>query len=213
MILRMSTRAREILVILIAAGFSASCGTSRPIKYYELDLPDAPAAPAADATPALPISLLVARVTAGHLYRDERLVYRASELELGTYEYQRWSEPPVDMVQESLISALRATKEYGSVAAVASNLRGDYIVRAHLDALDEVDKPQLAGRFSLDVELYDPKSASIVWSDSYTHDEPVGGKNVVDVVKALNDNVRTGTQTLAHSLGRYLANHPPESSR
>lgn len=201
---------REILLILMIAGFSASCGSSRPIKYYELDVP---AAPTQDAAPTLPVSLIVARVTGDHLYHDERLVYRASELQLGTYEYQRWSEPPVDMIQESLISALRATKQYRSVAAIASNLRGDYIVRAHLDALDEVDKPQLAARFALQLELYDPKSASIVWSDSYTRDEPVSGKNVVDVVKALNDNVRAGTQTLAENLSRYFASHPAQGGR
>ncbi|HKQ86767.1 MAG TPA: ABC-type transport auxiliary lipoprotein family protein [Candidatus Acidoferrales bacterium] len=210
MIRQMHARMREILLILIVAGLSASCGSSRPIKYYELDVPDAPVE---NATSALPVSLLVARVTADHLYRDERLVYRASELQLGTYEYQRWSEPPADMIQESLISALRATKQYRSVAAIASNLHGDYIVRAHLDALDEVDKPQLAARFSLHLELYDPKSASIVWSDSYTHDERVSGKNVVDVVKALNDNVRAGTQTLVENLGRYFASHPLQGER
>lgn len=209
MISHMSKKVREIAAILVVVGFCASCGTSRPIKYYELDVPNAPVE---DAAPTLPVSLLVARVTGGHLYHDERLVYRASELQLGTYEYQRWSEPPVNMIQESLISALRATRQYRSVSPIASNLRGDYIVRAHLDALDEVDKPQLAARFSLDLELYDPKSASVVWSDSYTHDAPVSGKNVVDVVKALNDNVRTGTQTLAENLSRYFASHPPQGA-
>ncbi len=210
MILRIGTRAREVLLILMVAGFSASCGSSRPVKYYELDVPNTPAE---DASSILPVSLLVSRVTGDHLYHDERLVYRASELQLGTYEYQRWSEPPVDMIQQSLISALRATHQYRAVAAIASNLRGDYIVRAHLDALDEVDKPQLAARFSLELELYDPKSASIVWNDSYTHDQPVSGKSVVDVVKALNDNVRTGTETLVANLGRYFATQPPQNSR
>jgi ABC-type uncharacterized transport system auxiliary subunit len=210
MTLRMNSRVREILLVLIVAGFCASCGTSRPIKYYELDVPNTPVE---DAVSTLPISLIVARVTADHLYRDERLVYRASDVQLGTYEYQRWSEAPVDMIQQSLISALRATKQYRSVAAIASNLHGDYIVRARLDALDEVDKPQLAARFSLELELYDPKSASVVWSDSYTHDEPVRGKSVVDVVRALNDNVRTGTETLAGNLGRYFASHPADGAR
>ena len=202
---RPNVKVRDALVILLMAVFSASCGASRPIKYYQLDTPKEPAR---DASSQSDVALLVARVTAGHLYRDERLVYRASELELGTYEYQRWSEAPVDMIQESLIATLRATKQYRSVDAVASNLRGDYIVRARLDAFDEIDKPQLAARFSLRLEVYDPKSAEVLWSDSYTHDEAVQGKKVINVVEALDENVKEGMEQLAKNLGNYFSRRP-----
>lgn len=206
MTIQPNAKVRNVVLILLIAVFSASCGASRPIKYYALDVPKEPAQ---DPSSQFPVSLLVARVTAGHLYRDDRLVYRTTELELGTYEYQRWSEPPVDMIQDSLIATLRATKRYRSVDPMASNMRGDYIVRARLDALDEVDKPQLAARFSLRLELYDPKSGEVLWSDSYAHDQPVQGKQVADVVGALDANVKIGMQQLAESLGRYFASRPP----
>ena len=61
------------LMVLIAAS-AAGCGGSRPIKYYVLD---AGPAPAVSATPQIPVTLLVSRVTAAHLYRDDRLVYGA----------------------------------------------------------------------------------------------------------------------------------------
>lgn len=210
MTIRPNANVRNALLILLIAAFSASCGAPRPIKYYALDVPKELTQ---DPSSQYPVSLLVARVTAGHLYRDDRLVYRTSELQLGTYEYQRWSEPPVDMIQESLIAALRATKQYRSVDPVASNLRGDYIVRARLDALDEVDKPHLSGRFSLRLELYDLKSDQILWSDSYSHDQPVQGKNVVDVVAALNANAKAGMEQLAGNLGQYFASRPPATAR
>lgn len=197
-------RIREALLVLIAAAISAGCGASRPMKYYTLDLPPEPTqAP----TPQFPVTLLVARVASSHLYRDDRLVYGVSAEELGTYEYQRWAEPPVDMIQDGLVASLRSTNQFRSVAAVASNLRGDYLVRAHLDALDEIDKPQLAGRFSLQIELYDPKTAATVWSDSYSHDQPVNGKQVPDVVAALDQNVKAGLNQLAVNLGQYFASH------
>jgi ABC-type uncharacterized transport system auxiliary subunit len=113
------------------------------------------------------------------------------------------------MVQDSLISALRATKQYRTVAAVASNMRGDYLVRARLEALDEVDKPQLAAHFAMQIELYDPKAGATVWSDSYTHDEPVQGKKIVDVIAALNQNVDAGMSRLTSDLAQYFAAHPP----
>jgi ABC-type uncharacterized transport system auxiliary subunit len=198
-------RIREVLLVLLFAGISAGCGASRPMKYYTLD---ASPEPAQAALAQFPVALLIARVTSTHLYRDDRLVYSVSALQLGTYEYQRWAEPPVDMIQESLIASLRSTKQFRSVSAVASNLRGDYLVRSRLDAFDEIDKPQLAGRFSMQIELYDPKTASTVWSDSYSHDEPVSGKKVPDVVAALDRNVKIGLNHLASDMSQYFASHP-----
>lgn len=210
MTLPSTANVRDTLLVLAIAIFSASCGASRPIEYYSLDPPGEPLQAASS---RFPISILVARVTGGPLYRDDRLVYRTSELELGIYEYRRWSEPPVDMIQESLISALRSTKQYRSVDALASNMRANYIVRAHLEALDEIDKPELAARFSLHVDLYDPKSALVVWSDSYAHDQRVGGKKVIDVVRALDQDVQAGIRQMTGDIGSYFASHPAAADR
>jgi ABC-type uncharacterized transport system auxiliary subunit len=199
-------RFRQILLVAIAAGIAAGCGTSRPMTYYVLETP---APPEQSSAPQFPVTLLVARVTASELYREDRLVFAASPVELGTYEYQRWAEPPVDMIQDELIASLRATKDFRAVSPVASNMRGDYLLRAHLDALDEVDKPRMAAHFSIQLELYDPKSGSTVWSDSYSHDEPVSGKKVDDVVEALNQDVKNGMTQIASDLTQYFASHQP----
>jgi ABC-type uncharacterized transport system auxiliary subunit len=189
-------------IVLAIAAMASACGSSRPVKYYALDVTPQPAT----STPGqFPVSLLVARVTSTHLYRDDRLVYGVSAEELGTYEYERWAEPPVDMIQDSLIASLRSTKQFRSVAAVSSSMRGDYLLRAHLEALDEIDKPQLAARFSIQLELYDPRAAATVWSDSYMHDEPVNGKKVEDVITALDENVKAGMNQLSGSLAQYFA--------
>jgi ABC-type uncharacterized transport system auxiliary subunit len=184
----------------------SACGASRPVKYYSLDV-DPPTGSTAIAAPQFPVRLLVARVVASHLYRDDRLVYGYDSPELGTYEYQRWAESPVDLIQDAIVSSLRASGRYRSVSGVASNLRGEYLVRTHLYALEEVDKPSLVARFSLQMELYDPRSQSIVWSQTYTHDEPVKGKKVPDVVEALEVNVISGIAQLNGSLGQYFADH------
>jgi ABC-type uncharacterized transport system auxiliary subunit len=192
-------------IVLAMAALASACGSSRPVKYYALDVTPQPAA---SASAPFAVSLLVARVTSTHLYRDDRLVYGVSAEELGTYEYERWAEPPVDMIQDSLIASLRSTKQFRSVSAVSSSLRGDYLVRAHLEALNEIDKPQLAARFSIQVELYDPRAAATVWSDSYSHDQPVTGKKVADVVAALDENVKAGMNQLSGDLAQYFANRP-----
>lgn len=209
----MTTRqVQQALLIILAAGITAACGASRPVKYYVLDTGTA-AAPVPDSSPArFPIRLLVGRVTASHLYRDDRLVYGSGPVQLGTYEYERWAEPPAGMIQDMLARSLQSTGAYRSVSDLRSNARGDYIVRGELNALDEVEGPTLAARFSFQIELFDPKANATIWSDSYTHDEPVTGKKVSDVVEALDRNVSAGLAQLTSHLGQYFAAHPREQS-
>jgi ABC-type uncharacterized transport system auxiliary subunit len=202
-------RVQEAVLLFVLVGICSACGASRPVKYYVLDSGPAPV----NASPAqLPITLLVTRITAPLLYRDDRLVFGSGSVRLGTYEYERWAESPAEMVQGMLVSSLRASGQYRSVAQVSSSFRGDYIVRGHLYALDEVDKPDLAGRFSLEIELFDPKVGETLWTSSYSHDEPVSGKTVTDVVEALDKNVHAGLQQLTANLGQYFAGHPPHSA-
>jgi ABC-type uncharacterized transport system auxiliary subunit len=197
---------------IFCALLCAGCGASRPVRYYVLDPGAGSTSSATTAAPRFPITLLVTRISSAHLYHDDRLVYGSGPVQLGTYEYQRWAEPPVEMVQDTLIASLRSTGDYRSVSAIGSNLRGEYIVRGHLYSLDEVDKPEIAARFSIQLELFDPRTGTTVWTSSYSHDEPVGGKTVPDVVEALDRNVHTGLQQLTTSLGQYFASHPPQAS-
>jgi ABC-type uncharacterized transport system auxiliary subunit len=201
------SRLGQIASVILLAGITAACGASRPVKYYILDAGPMPAATTAT---AFPVNLLVARIATSHLYRDDRLVYGSNSMELGTYEYQRWAASPADMVQDMLISALRATGQYHSVSGMGSNSRGDYIVRGHLYSLCELDKPELATRFSLEIELFDFKAGAVVWTGSYSHDAPVRGKGVPDVVESLDKNVRAGMQQLTTSLNQFFASHSPQ---
>ena len=143
---------------------------------------------------------------------SDRLVYGAGPVQLGTYEYQRWAEPPTEMVQDGLIASLRSSGQFRSVSAISSNLRGEYLLRGHLNALDEVDKPEIAARFSIQLELMDSKTGASLWTGSYSHDTPVAGKAVADVVQALDQNVHDGLSQLSAQVGEYFASHPLQSS-
>ncbi len=207
---RAGQRTGQALLLLAMAGICCGCGASRPVKYYVLDAEAGKPAPMTNTSAKYPITILVARIASSHLYHDDRLVYGAGPVELGTYEYQRWAEPPAEMVQDTLVSSLRSTGQYRSVSPIGSNLKGEYILRGRLYALDEVDNPAITARFSIGLELFDTKTGTTVWTNSYSHDEPVNGKTVPDVVQALDQNVRTGLAQLAASLGEYFASHPPQ---
>lgn len=185
------------------------CGASRPVKYYVLD---ANMPPAASAQP-LPVTLLVGRIATTQLYRADRLVYGSGPVMLGTYEYERWAESPADMVQDILIISLRASGRYRSVTRMSSSVRADYIVRGRLFSLYDVEnKSQILARFSMQLDLFDPKSGMTVWSDNYSHDEPVSGKKVPDVVEALDKAVGAGVQQLTSNMSEYVAAHLPAQS-
>jgi len=201
-------RVQQTALILAFTAFLSACGAPRPVSYYVLDV--APSSVPASAGQQFPVTLSVGRIATTHLYRDDRLVFGSGPVELGTYEYERWAEPPADMVQDILITALRSSGQYRSVSRMNSAVRADYIIRGRLFALYEVDKPKLVGRFSMQLELVDPKSGMTIWTDSYSQDEPVKGKKVQDVVEALDTGVRGGVEHLVGGLSEYFAAHPPQ---
>jgi ABC-type uncharacterized transport system auxiliary subunit len=201
-------RISQVALVILAAGLSAACGASRPYKYYILDVnPPAPASQPAQ----YPVNLVVGRVSAPELYRDSRIVYGSGDVQLGAYEYQRWAEMPAEMLQQTLVTSLRATGQYRSVTRIGSSARGDYILRGQLYSLYGVDRPAMVARFSMEVDLFDVKSGDTVWSDRYSHDEPVEGKTVANVVEAMDRDVRAGMNQFATNLGQYFAAHPPQT--
>jgi ABC-type uncharacterized transport system auxiliary subunit len=198
---------RFAAVTVLLAGIAAGCGSARPVKYYVLDTGITPAsAPSA----VYPYAIMVARPSTSHLYRDDRIVFGAGPVQLGTYYDHRWAQTPADMMQDSLISTLRASGQYRSVSRLGSGPRGDYVVRSFLDSMYEVDQPQLLARFVMRVELYDPKTGTTVWVGNYSHDQPVGEKNVSAVVEAMDKNVHDGMAQLAAGISQYFAAHPPQ---
>ena len=126
--MKVNRRIAQIGLILATTGILCACGASRPVAYYVLDIEPPQDTPAAK----LPVALAVGRIATTHLYRDDRLVYGSGPVELGTYEYERWAEPPAEMIQDILIAYLRGTGQYRSVSRLTSSLRPDYIVRGRL---------------------------------------------------------------------------------
>jgi ABC-type uncharacterized transport system auxiliary subunit len=207
---RVLSRRMQLSALLILAMLVAGCGAARPVKYYVLDMNPAPAN---TASAQIPVTLLVGRLVASQLYHDDRLVYGSGPVQLGTYEYDRWAEPAADMVQNMLVTILRRQGQFRAVSKVTSNVRGEYVVRGHLFAMYGEDQPELVARFTLQLELYDPSTRTMVWSQIYTHDEPVQGKTVPDIVIAMDKNVTAGLLQLSAGIEQYFVNHPPQQAQ
>jgi ABC-type uncharacterized transport system auxiliary subunit len=194
--------------VFLAAGLAAGCGAARPSKYYQLTVPRDPGA--AKSIDPMPVTLVIGRLKASHLYREDRIVYTIKGEQMGTYEYQRWALPPTEMIEELLLHELRATGHYAEIYPVGSGTRGDYLLHGSLLDFKEVSGNGLLARVTLDLELRDTKSGATVWTHDYSHDEAVSGKEISAVVAALDRNVQRGVSEVRTSLDEYFAAHPPK---
>jgi ABC-type uncharacterized transport system auxiliary subunit len=133
------------------------------------------------------------------------MAYRMGANEIGTYQYSRWVEPPVEMIQGSLIRLLQSSGNYTSVASLGSSSDGQFVVRGRLYDFEEVDGASITGLVSMEFDLYDRKSGKVVWSHSYSQSEPVQGKEISSIVNALDVNLNRGLKEVAAGLNQYLS--------
>ncbi len=195
-----------IMAAALTVGLLGGCGATRPSKYYQLTVPaDAGAVEKAD---MVPVTLLLGALMTSHLYREDRIVYGNGAEQMGTYEYQRWAEPPAEMIQEVLLRELRASGRYRAVHYRRSNMQGDFAIRGHLYDFKEVTAGPMSARVTLELDMRDLKSGATVWTHYYTHDEPASGTDVPAIVAALDKNVQRGVKEVVESLDQYFATHP-----
>jgi ABC-type uncharacterized transport system auxiliary subunit len=196
----------ERAIILAFVMLLSSCAKPRPIKYYQITYPaSVPAAPE-----AIDTTLLVRSFEAPHLYLDDRIVYGYDSPEMGTYEDQRWAEPPVEMLRDSIIRGLRSTGKFRTVYTARSDMSGRYILSGHLYDFKELDGTTISARLGFEARLWDRKSRALLWSYSYSYDEPAAEKSVSAVAAAMDKNVRRGVQGIGESLTEYFKVHPPQ---
>jgi len=203
---------RKIAVWLwaLAVSLASGCGATRPSSYYQLTVPG-DIAPVADPKP-YPVTLLVGPIRTSHLYREDHIVYSSNGESMGTYEFQRWAQPPTEMIQEILLRQLRTSGRYRGVDVLRSNSRGDYLLFGRLFDFKEVSGNALVARLTVEWELRDMKTASTVWTHYYTHDEPVNGKEMSSVVAALDHNVQQSVGEVKSGLDQFFSARQPNHS-
>ncbi len=203
-----TTLSSSLLAVVLLAG----CGAGRPSRYYQLSAARETLRPAVGAE-QYPVTILVTPFQTSHLYREDRIVYSSGREEMGLYQYERWTEPPSEMLHEIIVRQLRSSGRYKEVYSLRSSARGEFILRGHLYDMKEIATGSgLAARVTFEAELVDAKTRNTIWTHPYTHDEPVPSKDVAAVVAALNRNVQAGVSDLTASLEQYFASHPSNPS-
>ena len=185
----------------------AGCGSPKPIKYYAIQIPAAPNSN----IPAHAIDVRVGRISGPTLLASSPIVYRTGANQIGTYKYHRWQDPPVDLVQVKLTSLLRNSGAYQSVTDSGTS-DAEFVIRGRLHDFTEVDAETISGLVTMEFELYNRKTAKILWSHFYSQSEPVQGKDVSNVAQALDHNLDRGLKEVMAGLGQYFAANPPKKS-
>jgi ABC-type uncharacterized transport system auxiliary subunit len=198
---------RMIQLLPIAIAVLGACGSPKPIKYYALQIPTAPA----PATHTYPIDLWVARPAGPDLLASAPIVYRTGVNQVGTYTYHRWTDCPLDMVQEKLVRLLRKSGDYESVGSGHAG-SGDLTIRGRLYDFAEVDGDAITGLVTMEFELYNRRTAKVLWTHFYSQTEAVEAKEVPSVVRALDRNLDRGLNEVVTGLSKYFAAHPPSST-
>ena len=192
-----------VLAVVLLSG----CAKPRAIKYYQITYPSNVSV----SQEMIDTMLLVRSFDASHLYLDDRIVYGHDSPEMGTYEDERWAEPPVEMLRDAIVRGLRSSGMFkGGVYIARSDLGGRYLLSGHLYDFKEVDAATISARLAFEARLWDRKTRTLVWSHSYSFDEPAAEKSVSAVAAAMDRNVQRSVQAIAADLTEYFKAHPPQ---
>ena len=181
------------------------CGSIKPVKYYQLTHP--PTAVLATTPPPVDAALLVRPFQTTHLYREDRIVYGGEGEQLGLYENHRWTEPPVELLQDALARGIRTSGHFRAVTTLRSESGVDFSLTGHLYAFREVSTGGVVARVNFDVELNDLKLGKVIWQHTYNHDEPTAGKTVADVAAAMDKNVQLSVQEIQDGILQTLSTY------
>lgn len=192
------------LALVAFALLLAGCGHMQPVKYYEISYP----AVGPLKQEPLNATLLVRAFATSHLYREDRIVYGSDSEQMGTYQNERWSEPPAEMLQNALVRELRSTGRFRTVTALRSDSSGDFVLTGHLYDFKEVSGNGIVARISFDAELRDLKAGKTVWTYTYNHDEPSNGKDVASLVAAIDRSVKRSAQEVEAGIQQALVAYP-----
>jgi ABC-type uncharacterized transport system auxiliary subunit len=189
-----------VLGVLMVCAFLTGCLGARqftPVRYYSLE-------PLTDNIPQAiqrwTIPLGIQPFTAATRYR-ERMLYRSSEVEVNFYEYDRWVEPPEEMVTRLIAAALRDAGLFQQVQQVANLQLPAWVLSGELLRFDEVRGAQ-ASRAAcwLRLALRRAQDERLLWSKTLRAAVPLSHKSAAGLAVAMSAAVQQIAQQLISEL-------------
>jgi ABC-type uncharacterized transport system auxiliary subunit len=194
-------RAPLVAMLALLMG-CALTSKSKPVdvRYFALD-PDA--SPAVRAGPPSPSPQLGLGSITSSIFLRNRIVFRRSNHEVGTYDDERWTEYPETYLRRSLSRALFDT------GAFVEGL-GDRVptVDVELVAFEEViQRSARAGRVQIAYRLHDDRT--VLATGIIAVEKNAGGDGgIAFVVSAIGVALNEATERLSNVIHAYFASVP-----
>ncbi|MHC4820903.1 MAG: ABC-type transport auxiliary lipoprotein family protein [Planctomycetota bacterium] len=87
-----------------------------------------------------PESLQVAPFSVDPALDRDEMVWRQGEVESGAWGHHRWARPPAVMARSAVTATLRGAAVCAVVASEPETESADYVLRAHLERFEEMDR-------------------------------------------------------------------------
>ena len=196
--------AMALLVLCLGCG-----GKIPPTHYYVLELPPAPA----PASEALPGTAVIMPLRASRMLTQDRIVYRPAKGEVGFYEYHRWAEDPRDSLTRSLIRHLRSRGTFSSVVRFDGRSKADYIIRAALERLEEVDSGGVAVYVKISAQLVSAEARETIWQGEGEGRGQVTAAEVRSVAAEMSRASHLAVKGLADQINEFVRSKTAAAQR
>ncbi len=199
-----SRKTHAICLLLFAFCFLLpSCGGVPETFYYTPAFE--PGEPLNDGHSRLPFALGVEKFESEMIYDDDRIIYRNSPFEIKYYHYRRWVGPPRHLVTEKVLSHLSESGLFERVTAYPAMVNVKYVLGGRLLAFEEWDEQdKWYGKVTFKASLYEPATQRVVWSGTFSHQQPVAKKIPAAVVEALSLSLKQCLESLTKALAEEL---------
>ncbi len=176
--------------VMLSAGLllTACGGTQAPVPedhFYRLKVA-APKAPRAQ--PRFNGTLEVQRMIADGVIAGRPIVYSEAgkELEVLEYHYHFWTEPPIVLLMDQLVTYLRAANMAETVVSAAMRADADYAVSGKIKRLEQVRGAKTRAIVEVELALLKKPDGKILFVRNYIDSEAASGEDVAAAVQAMN---------------------------
>ncbi len=175
---------------LVSAMVLALAACSQPEvpadRYYRLQL----GAPGASATRAvLKGTLEVERFIADGLIAGRPILHSAAGKpnEIREYNYHFWTEPPIVLLRDQLVTYLRAAKIADTVVTPEIRVNSDYVITGKIKRLEKIDGDRPKAAIELDLALRKTGGGKLLYLESFRVEADAKDNSVAAAIEALNE--------------------------
>ncbi|HEC14553.1 MAG TPA: ABC transporter [Rhodospirillales bacterium] len=174
---------------LVSAMILALAACSQPEvptdRYYRLQLA-APSAPMRRVV--LKGTLEVERFIANGLIAGRPILHSQAGKpnEIREYNYHFWTEPPIVLLRDQLVTYLRAVKIADVVVTPEVRIAPDYVITGKIKRLEKIDGERPKAVVELELALRKTAGGKLLYLDSFRVETEAADNSVAAAIEALN---------------------------